>query len=710
MAIMDIIVRAEDQASQVLDAVDDDVAQIGTTGEKTGTKLEKAFSKAADKAEALGKKMATRVTLPILAAGLAAFKLGSDLSESLSQASVVFGVEAGKIISASENMDDAFSQAEFLGFAGNIGDIAQGLGIAQEESDDLALSVLSLGQDLSSFKNVPVEQAVNAITSALTGERESLKGLGIVLKDTDVKQRALELGLWDGTEALSSAAQASATMSLIMEKSANSIGDFAATSEGAANKARILKANLLDQAAAMGTKLLPIGQKILGWLDKMIRGFSNLPDGVQNVVLVVLGLAAAIGPLLIVGAKLVKAFQVIKGAMVALNITMSLNPFVLLALAIVALVVLVVLNWDRIKEVMGAAFEWLKGAVSSVAEFFTGAWQRIFEFVSGTVDKIVAFHKELPGKILNAIKALAIAVFKFILKWHPIAILTRLFIENWPAIRDFFTELPGKIIDALKALSSTVHAFLVKWHPIAILWRAIQAVWPSVKSWLGQTASRIIGALSGLAIGVFNFIKDKNPVTLLFNAVVDFWPTFIDYIKSIPQRILISLRGLGSLLFNIGEKIISGLLDGIKEGWKKVTGFVGKIGGWIVDLKGPAGVDAVLLTKNGQRIMDGLLGGLRKNWPQVQAFMSARGSDLESALGSPTLGVSGVGAMGAGSLVGFADRQAELTVRVMKDSMREQNDLLRKILAKTGFTIDGRDMVDVLGKPLVEELRQRTGL
>ncbi len=708
MAVMDIIVRAEDQASQVLGNVDDDIQEIGVTGEKTGTKLEKAFSKAADKAEKLGKKMATRVTLPLLAAGVAAFKLGSDLSESLSQASVVFGEEAQKVIDASTNIEDAFSQAEFLGFAGNIGDIAQGLGIAQDESDDLALSVISLGQDLSSFKNVPVEQAVNAITSALTGERESLKGLGIVIKDVDVKERALTLGLWDGEEALSSSAQAAATMSIIMDKSVNSIGDFAATSEGAANKARILKANLLDQAAAMGTKLLPIGTKILNWLDQMVRFFSNLPDGVQNVILVVLGLAAAIGPLLIVGAKLVKAFQVIKGAMVGLNIVMSLNPFVLLALAIVALVVLVVLNWDKIMEVMGVAFEWIKGAVSSVAEFFTGVWQRIFDFVSGIIDAIVKFHMELPGNILKAIKALATTVVKFIVGvWTKVRDLT---IEAWNDVVDFLSELVPKIITALAGFATKVVAFVKQWHPIAILWRAMQAVWPTVKSFLVGLAAKIIGALSGLAIGVWNFIKENNPAALIHKGVKEAWPLVIGFLKEWGRLIISGLGNIKDLLFDAGKSIIDGLLRGIKNGWEKVTGFVGKIGGWIVDLKGPAAVDALLLTKNGQLIMDGLLGGLKRNWPLVQAFMSGRGSDLESAFGEPALGVGAIGAMGAGSLAGFADSSAEMTVRVMKESMREQNDLLRKILEKTGFRIDGRDMVDALGKPLVEELRQRTGL
>ncbi len=708
MAVLDIIVKAEDQASRVLQGVDGDIESLGTSGERTADKLGSAFDRAADKMAGMGKKMTTRVTLPLVAAGLAAFKLGSDLSESLSQVGTVFGEEADKIVSASENMDDAFSQADFLGFAGNIGDIAQGLGIAQTESDDLALSVIGLGQDLSSFKNVPVEQAVNAITSALTGERESLKGLGIVLKDTDVKQKALELGLWDGVEALSSSAQAQATMALITEKSKNSIGDFARTSEGAANKARILKANLLDQAAAMGTKLLPIGEKILGWLDSAIRGFSKMSDPMQTIVLAILGVAAAIGPLLIVGAKLVKSFQVIAGAMKVLNLAFLTNPFFLLALAVVAIAVLIFLNWDKIKGFLIAVWDWMKGAAQAIADFFVGVWNTAFTAVKETIDGIIKFFQELPGKIMKAIAALATTVFDFILKWHPLAILTRLFIEHWPTIKAFFTELPGKVKDAIAAFATTVAAFIDKWHPVFILLRAVKRVWPSVKAWLGLLPGRIISGLSALITTVRAFLDKWSPVAILKRAVIEAWPGFLEFIKSIPQRILDSLTGLGSLLINVGKDIMLGLLNGIKSGLTSVKDFVGGIAGKILSWKGPRNVDAVLLTRPGQVIMDGLLSGLQKNWPRVQAFMSGRGSGLESAFGRPTLAAGGVGAMDAGALVGFAGEAAE--TRMMRDSLREQNELLRKILAKTGFRIDGRNMIDALGKPLVDELRQRTGL
>jgi hypothetical protein len=53
--------------------------------------------------------------------------------------------------------------------------------------------MIKLAIDVASFNNVSDDQAINAFTKALTGERESLKSLGIVINETDVKKKAYTL-------------------------------------------------------------------------------------------------------------------------------------------------------------------------------------------------------------------------------------------------------------------------------------------------------------------------------------------------------------------------------------------------------------------------------------------------------------------------------------------------------------------------------------
>ena len=294
----------------------------------------KGFGKALDsidtRMKATGRTLTRNLSLPIAAAGVAAFKMGSDLNEATTQAQQVFGRNAEEMIRQSQNLSDSFSETEFLSFASNLGDISQGLGFAQDESAALSTSVLSLAQDLGSFKNLPTERAVNAITAALTGEREALKGLGIVVQQADVDQKALAMGLAETTAELTKQDRAQATLALITAAAANAIGDFDRTADGAANQARILSANFQDMASNLGQQLIPIGTKLLEWAMSAVDMFSNLSDGTQTAALLIAGLALAIGPIVGVIGSMVTAVQ---GLSVALTF-LAANPLVAVAAGI----------------------------------------------------------------------------------------------------------------------------------------------------------------------------------------------------------------------------------------------------------------------------------------------------------------------------------------------------------------------------------------
>jgi hypothetical protein len=282
--------------------------------------FEKSMASLDKRMQSSGRRMTAGLTLPLAAAGIAAFKMASDLDESTSQAETVFGDAADAMIRDAQNLTDSFSESEYLAFAGNIGDIAQGMGFARAASAELSTSVLSLGQDLGSFKNLPTEQAVNAITSAMTGEREALKSLGIVVNEAMVKQEALALGLGDVNRELTQQEKAQATLSLITAASTNAIGDFDRTSDGAANKARILTANFKDTAAELGQNLLPLGEQLMTWANDLVGMFGDLSPATQKVALAVAGVAAAAGPLLSVGGNVLSLFRKLKVASV-LNAT-----------------------------------------------------------------------------------------------------------------------------------------------------------------------------------------------------------------------------------------------------------------------------------------------------------------------------------------------------------------------------------------------------
>ena len=103
--------------------------------------------------------------------------------------------------------------------------------------------------------------------------------------------------------------------------------------------------------------------------------------------------------------------------------------------------------------------------------------------------------------------------------------------------------------------------------------------------------------------------------------------------KDIPNKIVSALGDLGSLLYDAGSQIISGLLAGLKGKFNEVKDWVGGVGTWIADHKGPKAYDLQLLVPNGSWIMQGLSEGLEAEFhSRVLGSVGAMGPRLADEL------------------------------------------------------------------------------
>jgi hypothetical protein len=84
------------------------------------------------------------------------------------------------------------------------GDMATSMGLSQEEAAKMSMSLVELAGDLSSFKNIDIKRAEEALNGIFTGETESLKMVGVVMTDTNLQQyvysKAIQKRTQDMTE------------------------------------------------------------------------------------------------------------------------------------------------------------------------------------------------------------------------------------------------------------------------------------------------------------------------------------------------------------------------------------------------------------------------------------------------------------------------------------------------------------------------------
>jgi hypothetical protein len=135
----------------------------------------------------------------------------------------------------------------------------------------------ALATDLASFNNTTTDEAITALGAGLRGESEPLSRFGILLNAADVEAKALELGLGKTVKVngklktvVDESSKVLARQALIMEQTSIQQGDFARTSDGAANQQRILAAEIENAKAKIGVGLLPAYQNLLSALIPLV--------------------------------------------------------------------------------------------------------------------------------------------------------------------------------------------------------------------------------------------------------------------------------------------------------------------------------------------------------------------------------------------------------------------------------------------------------
>jgi len=217
-------------------------------------------------------------------------QLASDSEESAN----AFGVTFKEATQGLNQFVDEFSTkagfttAELQQLLSFTGGVVNGMGASAEASAEFSKQVAVLSGDIGSLRNIDPSDVLDRITKSLTGEREGLKQLGIVINQTELDQKALTMTNKNAVSELTAMDRATATLTLIQERSSDAIGDLDNTSEGFANTQRRLKAELRETATAMGESLMPsvnavlplISEMASDVLPKMARAFAN---GVEKV-------------------------------------------------------------------------------------------------------------------------------------------------------------------------------------------------------------------------------------------------------------------------------------------------------------------------------------------------------------------------------------------------------------------------------------------
>jgi len=384
--------------------------------DKASAKLKKT----ADNMVSLGKKMSIGLTLPFVLLTKSLIETASEAEETQSKFDTVFrGMTAEANAWAIQFSNDVGrATKDIKAFSAGMADVLKPMGLSTELAAEMSQKMVQLALDVASFNNKQDADVIRAFTSALTGERESLKTLGIVITEADVKQEAYTAGLVKLGAELTKEAKAQATINLLFKNSKDAQGDLIRTSKSFANQSKKLTSQLTNLKETIGSDLLPVATRLVQSLSKMTEWFGKLEDAERSAIFKFSAMVAGIGPVLFITGKLTSGIIALRIAQQAATIssfrlsaalTTSLGPIGLIAAALTGLATLVSkrLNFQydeaikrnqRLGEEATIAAQKLRDARKPIEEITT-AIEEMGDKAKETTDKIKNLEEELTRTI-----------------------------------------------------------------------------------------------------------------------------------------------------------------------------------------------------------------------------------------------------------------------------------------------------------------------
>jgi hypothetical protein len=264
------------------------VSEFDSKGIKQAQRQFQQLEKTSDKvAFAMKRSMvpATAALTTLAAVAFKATKMASDLNEETSKAQQIFGDASDSIIAFSNTAASKLGQSktEALKAAGTFGVLGQAAGLTGTDLTAMSIKFTQLASDLASFNNTSPEDAVLALGAGLRGEAEPLRRYGVLLDDATLRQKAFDLELVKTTkEALTPQNKSLAAQAVILEKTALQQGNFALTSQDAANQQRTFTAKLKDLQTQMGVLFLPVLKNTLDTLNDYVDVLTYLTDNTDK--------------------------------------------------------------------------------------------------------------------------------------------------------------------------------------------------------------------------------------------------------------------------------------------------------------------------------------------------------------------------------------------------------------------------------------------
>lgn len=294
--------------------------------------------------------------------------------------------------------------------------------------------------------------------------------------------------------------------------------------------------------------------------------------------------------------------------------------------------------WGGITGAFSAALQWISDTWSSFTGWLGGLWQSFWGSTIGQF--LIAVFQTLVASV-----QLGWAAIQFVFQWGM-----KYISDGWNTLWGWVSSFFSTVWDGISAAARNI------WMAITAIWGQI---WPPVRDFFVN----IWTAISGFAVGIWNSIK--NGASAIFHGMANILSDIWNGIKSAASSIwngiysgivnpiiraydyvVAKMKGLqdffnagGHWLYDAGEKIINGLIEGMTKKLHELEATMNKITSIIKDhLPGSPVKKGPLKVLNhgyaGGQIVTMIADGMARRLDQLNMASDFMGTTVAAGLGS----------------------------------------------------------------------------
>lgn len=204
----------------------------------------------------------------------------------------LFQVSMGKFYDDAKSYAELVNQklgvdpAQWMRTQGVFMSMGKGFGMAEEQAYNLSEGLTELSYDISSLYNEDIESAATRLQSALAGEIEPIRRLGISISQATLQEYAMAKGIKESVSSMTEQEKALLRSLKLIEDAGKigAVGDFAKTLESPANAVRVLSQQFEQLKRSIGSVFLPIVVQAIPYVQAFTSVLTDMISGLATLI------------------------------------------------------------------------------------------------------------------------------------------------------------------------------------------------------------------------------------------------------------------------------------------------------------------------------------------------------------------------------------------------------------------------------------------